>query len=148
MMRWLCVDFGLMGHLPRSLGLDKSHTALALYQVSHETVKDPAANAGAVGSIPGAGRCPGGGPGNPLQYAGLEHRMDGSNPSPWGSPRVRLTDQAQHTVCFRSQEGRDDELRTRTRQDSSKRQPHCPPSPQTPTCWPGCWESSRQPPLV
>ena len=39
-------------------------------------VKNPPANAGDeedVGSIPGSGRCPGGGNGNPLQYSGLEN---------------------------------------------------------------------------
>ena len=47
-------------------------------------VKNPPANAGLmspdirdVGSIPGLGRCPGGGHGNPLQYSGLEKPMDG-----------------------------------------------------------------------
>ena len=42
-------------------------------------VKNPPANAGDVGdtgSIPGSGRSPGGGPGNPLQYSCLENSMD------------------------------------------------------------------------
>ena len=39
-------------------------------------VKNPPANAGDEGSIPGSGRSPGGGPGNPLQYSGLENSMD------------------------------------------------------------------------
>ena len=42
-------------------------------------VKNPPANAGDVrdtGSVPGWGRCPGGGHGNPLQYSHLEHPMD------------------------------------------------------------------------
>ena len=42
-------------------------------------VKNPPANAGDVrdvGSIPGSGRSPGGGHGNPLQYSGLENPMD------------------------------------------------------------------------
>ena len=34
------------------------------------------ANAGDVGSIPGLGRSPGGGQGNPLQYSCLENSMD------------------------------------------------------------------------
>ena len=33
-------------------------------------------DAGDVGSIPGSGRSPGGGPGNPLQYSCLENLMD------------------------------------------------------------------------
>ena len=42
-------------------------------------VKNPPASAGDkrdVGSIPGLGRCPGGGHGNPLQYSCLENPMD------------------------------------------------------------------------
>ena len=42
-------------------------------------VKNPPANAGDikdVGSIPGSGRSPGGGYGNPLQYSCLENPMD------------------------------------------------------------------------
>ena len=39
-------------------------------------VKNPPANAGDVGLIPGSGRCPGEGHGNPLQYSSLENPMD------------------------------------------------------------------------
>ena len=42
-------------------------------------LKNPPANAGAtgdLGSIPGSGRSPGGGHGNPLQYFCLENSMD------------------------------------------------------------------------
>ena len=42
-------------------------------------VKNPTANAGDtrdMGSIPGSGRSPGGGHGNPLQYSCLENPMD------------------------------------------------------------------------
>ena len=39
-------------------------------------VKNPPANAGDVGSIPGSGRSPGGENGNPLQYSCLENPMD------------------------------------------------------------------------
>ena len=38
--------------------------------------KESACNAGDTGSIPGSGRCPGGGNGHPLQYACLENPMD------------------------------------------------------------------------
>ena len=41
--------------------------------------KKPPANAEDirdVGSVPGSGRCPGGGQGNPLQYSCLENPMD------------------------------------------------------------------------
>ena len=42
-------------------------------------VKNPLANAGDIRdvvSIPGSGRCPGGGHGNPLQYSCPENPMD------------------------------------------------------------------------
>ena len=39
-------------------------------------VKNPSANARDSGSIPGSGRSPGGGNGNPLQYACLGNPMD------------------------------------------------------------------------
>ena len=38
--------------------------------------KESACNAGDLGSIPGLGRSPGGGHGNPLQYSCLENPMD------------------------------------------------------------------------
>ena len=45
----------------------------------HIVVKNPPDNAGglrAVGSVPGLGRSPGGGRGNPLQFSCLENPMD------------------------------------------------------------------------
>ena len=39
-------------------------------------VKNPPAHAGDLGSIPGSGRSPGDGNGNPLQYSCLENPMD------------------------------------------------------------------------
>ena len=39
--------------------------------------KESACNAGDLGSIPGLGRSPGGGHGNPLQYSCLENSMEG-----------------------------------------------------------------------
>ena len=39
-------------------------------------VKNPPANAGEVSLIPGWGRCPGEGNGNPLQYSCQENPMD------------------------------------------------------------------------
>ena len=44
-----------------------------------QEVKNPPANAGDAedaGLIPGSGRSPGGGNGNPLQYSGLQNPMD------------------------------------------------------------------------
>ena len=49
--------------------------------------KASAYNAGDLGSIPGSGRSPGEGNGNPLQYSCLENPMDGGTwlgYSPWG----------------------------------------------------------------
>ena len=51
-----------------------------------------ARNAGDWGSIPGLGRSPGGGSGNPLQYSRLENSMDKEEPGglqSMGSQRVR-----------------------------------------------------------
>ena len=39
-------------------------------------VKNPPANAGDTGSVPGSGRSPAGGSGNPLQYSCLRNPMD------------------------------------------------------------------------
>ena len=39
-------------------------------------VKNPSANARDMGLIPGSGRSPGGGHGNPLRYSGLENPME------------------------------------------------------------------------
>ena len=44
--------------------------------------KDSACDVGDLGSIPGSGRSPGGGHGNPLQYSCLEIPMDGGV---WGA---------------------------------------------------------------
>ena len=43
-----------------------------------QTVKASACNAGDLGSIPGSGRSPVEGNGNPLQYSCLENFMDGA----------------------------------------------------------------------
>ena len=54
-------------------------------------VKNPPANAGDVGSIPGLERSPGEGRGNPLQYSCLGNPMEGGDRqagySPWGPKR-------------------------------------------------------------
>ena len=65
-------------------------------------VKNLPANAGAtgdVGSIPGLGRSPGGGRGNPLQYSCLENPMNGR--SWWATVhRVSESDTAEHTCII------------------------------------------------
>ena len=67
--------------------LDKSMLRGAASQVMF-VVKNPSANAGDIkdaSSIPGSGRSPGGGHGNPLQYSCLENPMaeDLAGYSPW-----------------------------------------------------------------
>ena len=49
----------------------------ALYNSGGSDGKASAYNAGDSGSIPGSGRSPGEGNGNPLQYSCLENPMDG-----------------------------------------------------------------------
>ena len=68
-------------------------------------VKNPPANAGDSGSIPGSGRSPGVGHGNSLQYSCLENPMVGYHP--WGhkeSDTVETTEHAssqeQMFVCW------------------------------------------------
>ena len=67
-------------------------------------VKKLPANAGDIkdaGSIPGLGRSPGGGHGNPLQYSYLENSMDrgtcgGEGYSPWGCKESDTTETTYH----------------------------------------------------
>ena len=65
-------------------------------------IKNPPANAGDVDSIPGSGRPPGAGKGNPLQYSCLGNPTDQrslAGCSPWGQ-RVRHNGPAEHKpVC-------------------------------------------------
>ena len=59
-------------------------------------VKNPSANAGDVrnlGSIPGSGRSPGEGNGNPLQYSCLENAMDRG--ACWATVRAASNSQTQ-----------------------------------------------------
>ena len=58
-------------------------------------VKASACNAGDPGSIPGSGRSPGEGNGNPLQYSCLENPMDGEawvGYSPRGGNELDMTE--------------------------------------------------------
>ena len=65
-----------------TLGLTNYKLALTIYLWASQivlVVKNLPANAGDIrdmGSIPGSGRSPGGGHGNPLQYSCLENPMD------------------------------------------------------------------------
>ena len=58
-------------------------------------VKVSVCNAGDPGSIPGSGRSPGKGNGNPLQYSCLGNSMDrgASGYSPWGHKDLDMTEQ-------------------------------------------------------
>ena len=49
--------------------------------------KESACNAGDLSSIPGSGKAPGEGNGNPLQYSCLENPMDGG---PWRATDHRV----------------------------------------------------------
>ena len=64
-------------------------------------IKKSACNAGNLGSIPGLGRSPGDGNGNPLQYSCLENSMDRVAYSPCG--RKELDMAAQLTCLLRSE---------------------------------------------
>ena len=58
--------------------------------------KASAYNVGDLGSIPGSGRSPGEGNGNPLHYSCLENPMDGGTwlgYSPWGHKESGMTEQ-------------------------------------------------------
>ena len=64
-------------------------------------------SAGDVGSVPGVGRSPGEGNGNPLQYSCLENPMDGGagqvTYSPWGHKESDATEQqSAHRVRIHS----------------------------------------------
>ena len=58
-------------------------------------VKNPPANAGDAGSVPGSGRSPGEGNGNPLQYSCLGNPMDReeTSRSPCGRKELDMTEQ-------------------------------------------------------
>ena len=57
-------------------------------------VKNPPANADDMGLMPGSGRCPGGGNGNPLQYSCLDNPMDrgGGQVTVYGSQELDVTE--------------------------------------------------------
>ena len=67
-------------------------------------IKNPPANAGASGSIPGLGRFPGGGLGKPLQYSCLENphgQRSLAGYSPWGHKEVDTTEVTEHAHAHR-----------------------------------------------
>ena len=65
--------------------------------------EESACNMGALGSIPGSGRSPGGGKGYPLQYSGLENPMDRGawmGCSPRGRTELDTTERLPLPQCF------------------------------------------------
>ena len=65
---------------------------------------DAACNAGDLGSIPGLGRSPGGGHGNPLYYSCLGNphgQRSLASYSPWGCKELDRTDRLStaHVIC-------------------------------------------------
>ena len=66
--------------------------------------KESACNVGDPGSIPGSGRCPGEGNGNPLQYSFLAWRISWTDEpgriySPWGHKELDTTERLT-VFCF------------------------------------------------
>ena len=64
--------------------------------------KESACNAGNLGSIPGFGRSPGGGHGNPLQYSFLENphgQRSLVGYSPWGRKELDTTERLSLLFC-------------------------------------------------
>ena len=65
--------------------------------------KESACNVGNLGSIPGLGKCPGGGHGNPPQYTCLENphgQRSLVGYSPWGRTELDMTERlsTQHST--------------------------------------------------
>ena len=74
------------------------HTTLSGGFPGVSTVQNPPANTGDAGLIPGWGRCPGEGNGNPLQYSCLENPRDrGAWRARWGHKELDTTEQLNTT---------------------------------------------------
>ena len=111
-------------------------------------VKNPPANAGDIrdtGSIPGMGRAPGGGHGNPLQYSWLKNPTDRGA---WLRVKLNWSDLA----CMHSWQHRDGDISLRTRNKIlpttwMSRKWLCPTASETKipgdllTQWCLCWTS-------
>ena len=70
---------------------------------SGSVVKNPPANAGDAGSIPGSGRSPGEENGHPLQYSCLGNPMNRgglAGYSPWGLKRIGHDSVTKQKQCF------------------------------------------------
>ena len=73
---WNAGDPGSISGSGRSLEKDRLPTPVFLGFPYGSAGKESTCNAGDLGVIPGLGRSPGVGNGNPLQYSGLENSMD------------------------------------------------------------------------
>ena len=65
--------------------------------------KESACHTGDLGSIPGLGRSPGGGHGNPLQYSCLDNPHGQEEPagySPWGCKELDITLRLSTHLCI------------------------------------------------
>ena len=73
---WLIASFANV--FSRSLGFFLFMVSFAVWGFpGGSEVKASSCNVGDLGSVPGSGRSPGEGNGNPLQYSCLENPMDG-----------------------------------------------------------------------
>ena len=77
------------------LKIKKNKTRQNMKYSGGSDIKESAYNAGDLGSIPGLGRAPRGGHGNPLQYSCLENPQEQKSLagySPWGSQKLDMTE--------------------------------------------------------
>ena len=85
----------------RSLAKEGIYTLLGKISfLGGSVVKNPSANAGDLGSIPGSGRSPGEGTGNPFQYScfgGSHGQRNVVGYSPWGPKESDTTEQLTDT---------------------------------------------------
>ena len=74
-------------------------TSYTMLGTGASLVEKSTCNVGYLGSVPGLGRSPGGGHGNPLQYSCPENRHGGrlAGYSPWGHRKSDMTEQLSTT---------------------------------------------------
>ena len=69
-----------------------------MFMVAQMVKKKSACNVGDPGLIPGSGRFPGEGTGNPLQYSCLENPVDREPGRPWGHKESDTTEQLDDVI--------------------------------------------------
>ena len=74
---WLNLQMQNCGYGELMMRLEHPQILVSVVVPGGSDNKEPDCNAGDLGSIPGLGRSPGEGNGNPLQYSCLENSMDG-----------------------------------------------------------------------